>query len=302
MKRKTKQSSEIKLLKIDDLNHENSNAHFYANLISKHLISNHSRIETHHKHNFYAVFLFTRGTGMHEIDFNRYEVKPGAVFFLTPGQTHCWDLSPDTVGFLFFHSREFYETYNIQTLLKDFVFFESFQTEKCFYLKNNELEKIEHFFVDILNEYQLSSWKKNQLINSYLTQVYIWLNRFVSTKSLLNFDELKRYQTIYTGFENLLESNFLVIRNAGQYADMLNITQKHLNRVVKSITGKTTTSVVAERVVLEAKRELIFAQKTVGEIANDLNFSDVSYFIKFFKKYTQETPAEFARRNLNTES
>lgn len=302
MKRKTKQLPEIKLLKIDDLNQEDSNAHFYANLISKHLISNHSRIESHHKHNFYAVFLFTRGTGMHEIDFNRYEVKPGAVFFLTPGQTHCWDLSPDTEGYLFFHSREFYETYHVKTLLKDFVFFESFQTEKCFYLKDNELEKVKPFFADILNEYQSNQWKKNQLINSYLAQLYIWLNRFVSTKSLLNFDELKRYQTIYTGFEDVLESNFLKIRNAGEYADILNITQKHLNRIVKSITGKTTTSVIAERIVLEAKRELIFSQKSVGEIADDLNFSDVSYFIKFFKKYTQETPAEFARRNLTTNS
>src|SRR5690606_408599 len=136
MKRKTKQLPEIKLLKIDDLNQEDSNAHFYANLISKHLISNHSRIESHHKHNFCAVF------------------------FLTPGQTHCWDLSPDTEGYLFFHSREFYETYHVKTLLKDFVFFESFQTEKCFYLKDNELEKVKPFFADILNEYQSNQWKK----------------------------------------------------------------------------------------------------------------------------------------------
>lgn len=298
MKRKTKQLPEIKLLKIDDLNQEDSNAHFYANLISKHLISNHSRIESHHKHNFYAVFLFTRGTGMHEIDFNRYEVKPGAVFFLTPGQTHCWDLSPDTDGFLFFHSREFYETYHVKTLLRDFVFFESFQTEKCFYLKDEELARILPFFVDILQEYQNNQWKKIQLINSYLAQLYIWLNRFVSAKSLLNFDELKRYQTIYTSFEDLLEKHFLNIRNASEYASFLNITQKHLNRVVKSITGKTTTAVIAERVILEAKRELIFSQKTVGEIANDLNFSDVSYFIKFFKKYTPSTPAEFAKQNF----
>lgn len=302
MKRKIKQSSEIKLLQIDDLNNEDSNTHFYANSISKHLISNHSRIESHHKHNFYAVFLFIRGTGTHEIDFKRYEVKPGAVFFLTPGQTHCWDLSSDIEGYLFFHSREFYETYHAKTLLKDFVFFESFQTEKCFYLRDNEQQKVTPLFIEILSEYQSNRWKKNQLINSYLTQLFIWLNRYVSTKSSLNFDELKRYQTIYTGFENLLESNFLTIRSASQYADLLNITQKHLNRVVKSITAKTTTSVIAERIVLEAKRKLIFSQKSVGEIAIDLNFSDVSYFIKFFKKYTQETPAEFAKRNFTTES
>lgn len=299
MKRKTNQLPAIKLLKIDDLNQDDSNAHFYANKLAKHLINNHSRIESHHKHNFYAVFLFTKGTGMHEIDFNRYEVKPGSIFFLTPGQTHCWELSPDAEGFLFFHSREFYETYHAKTLLKDFVFFESFQTEKCFYLKEEELTRIVPVFADIYAEYQSNSWKKNQLINSYLAQLYIWLNRFVSGKSSLNYDELKRYQTIYSGFETLLEKHFSEIRNASEYATLLNITQKHLNRVVKSVTGKTTTAVIAERVVLEAKRELIFSQKSVGEIAAELNFFDVSYFIKLFKKHTQETPAEFAKRNLS---
>src|SRR5690606_32308977 len=174
--------SEIELLKINDFENKEFDHSFYANSIGNHLLQHHSRIEKAHKHNFYAVFLFTQGTGMHEIDFNRYEVKPGAVFFLTPGQTHCWDLSPDTEGYLFFHSREFYETYHVKTLLKDFVFFESFQTEKCFYLKDNELEKVKPFFADILNEYQSNQWKKKQLINSYLAQIYIWLNRFVSTK------------------------------------------------------------------------------------------------------------------------
>ena len=78
---------------------------FYVNTISSHLKTSHLHINKPHKHDFFAAFLFTKGSGKHEIDFNSYEVKPGAVFLLSPGQTHNWQLSGDAEGIIFFHSQ-----------------------------------------------------------------------------------------------------------------------------------------------------------------------------------------------------
>src|SRR5690606_12871633 len=116
-----------------------------------HLISNHSRIEKTHKHDFCAVFLFTKGSGIHEIDFQSYEIKPGTLFFLYPGQTHSWNLSHDIEGYLFFHSKEFYDLGYVTNSIKDYPFFDSNHTEKCFYLDAKTTVLLENILTDILD-------------------------------------------------------------------------------------------------------------------------------------------------------
>jgi len=286
----------IKFLKIKDLNQNIDNNDFYANSIPNHLISNHSRIEKPHKHDFYAVFLFIKGNGIHEIDFQSYEVKPGAVFFLYPGQTHSWTLSDDIDGYLFFHSKEFYDLGYVTNSIKDYPFFESNHTSKCYYLDKKTTINLEYLLKEILNEYLTTNWKRKQLILSYLTQSYIKINRFIEEESAVEFNQLRHYQFIFNQFETLLEENHTRIKLASDYAQMLNISQKHLNRVVKSITAKTTTDIVLDRVMLEAKRMLIYTDKSFAEIALILGYDDYAYFSKIFKKRVGVSPSEFLKR------
>ncbi|MBA5791838.1 helix-turn-helix domain-containing protein [Flavobacterium sp. xlx-214] len=287
--------SEIQLLGLKDFKNKNVDEQFYTNTIPKHLQNNHSRIEKAHKHNFYAVFLFTKGFGTHEIDFNKYEVKPGSVFFLYPGQTHSWELSDDIDGYLFFHSEEFYEINYVRNSIKDYPFFESNTTEKCVHLNLEQKEFIEKIFVSIYQESLQNQWKKKQLILSYLTQLYIHLNRYIETHSAINFTELRHYQSLFAKFEKLVDQYFSTIKSATQYADLLSITQKHLNRIVKSISGKTTTDIITDRVILEAKRQLLYTNNSLNEIATDLGFDDYTYFSKNFKKRVAMKPSDFRK-------
>lgn len=288
--------ADIELLKINDFKDKALNSAFYANTIARHLVNNHSRIEKPHKHNFYAVFLFMQGSGTHEIDFQKYEVKPGAVFFLYPGQTHSWELSDDVDGLLFFHSEEFYEMAYVRNSIKDYPFFESNYTQKCIYLNENQNEVIAQIFKQLYEETQQNQWKKNQLILSYLTQIYIQLNRYIETHSAINYNNLRHYQHVFSEFEKLVSEHFIQVKSATEYANMLNITQKHLNRIVQSITNKTTTDVITEHVILEAKRQLIYTNKSLGEIALDLGYSDYTYFSKTFKKTTGISASEFRKQ------
>lgn len=287
---------EIKFLKINELNQNQQNNDFYANTIPQHLLKNHSRIEKPHKHDFYAVFLFTKGSGTHEIDFNSYEVKPGAIFFLYPGQTHSWTLSDDIDGYLFFHSKEFYDLGYVTNSIKDYPFFESNHTSKCHYIDNATSLMLEHILKELLNEYEDSNWKRKQLILSLLTHLYIKINRYIEQDSSLKFNQLRHYQFLFNEFENLLELHYSKKKSASNYADMLHITQKHLNRVVKSITTKTTTDIILDRVTLEAKRKLIYTDENFSEIALDLGYEDYAYFSKIFKKRVGFSPSEFLNK------
>jgi AraC-like DNA-binding protein len=74
------------------------------------------------------------------------------------------------------------------------------------------------------------------------------------------------------------------------------MTTKHLHRICLACTGKSTSQLIAERLMLEAKRKLVSDSKSIQEIADELGFENYPYFHLFFKKHAGETPKEFRDR------
>jgi AraC family transcriptional activator of pobA len=108
-------------------------------------------------------------------------------------------------------------------------------------------------------------------------------------------------QRISTIFLELLERQFPIeenhpkinLRSASDFADQLNIHVNHLNRAVKETTQKTTTQLIAERLLQEAKVLLRYSKWNVAEIAFALGFTEVTHFNNFFKKYVEVSPTKF---------
>jgi AraC-like DNA-binding protein len=102
-------------------------------------------------------------------------------------------------------------------------------------------------------------------------------------------------------FMELLERQFPIddihqsvnLRSASDYAGMLNVHVNHLNRAVKETTEKTTTQLIADRILQEAKILLRYSAWTVSEIAFALGFTEVTHFNNFFKKHMQASPLKF---------
>jgi len=100
-------------------------------------------------------------------------------------------------------------------------------------------------------------------------------------------------------FQKLIEANYIKLKLPKDYANLLYITPNHLNAVCKDLLGMQAGEVIRNRTILEAKRLLTNAQLNITEIAFKLNFSDNSYFTKFFKKFEGITPEEFRKNILN---
>ena len=117
-----------------------------------------------------------------------------------------------------------------------------------------------------------------------------------SDKQLLNAS-----RRISTLFLELLERQFPIdenhqtvsLRVASDYANQLNVHVNHLNRAVKETTQKTTTQIIAERMLQEAKILLKHSNWSVAEIAYALGFTEVTHFNNFFKKHIQRSPLKF---------
>ncbi|WNW02394.1 AraC family transcriptional regulator [Tenacibaculum sp. HL-MS23] len=96
-------------------------------------------------------------------------------------------------------------------------------------------------------------------------------------------------------FLDLLNENFKSERSVQFYADVLCITSGYLSKVLKEVSGKTANQLIDEAVILEAKLLLNNPILSISEIAENLQFSDQSFFGKFFKKHTGLSPTAFRK-------
>jgi AraC-like DNA-binding protein len=238
--------------------------------------------------------LFTAGSGSHTIDFNHYDVKPGSVFIMAPGQVHSWNLSKDVDGFVLFHTRQFLDRNTVLAKAETSSLFSFAQYPSAVKLSKHATKSIQAHIQLIGSEHEGDEFGKKEYMRLLIQQVYLELARtFIGTGT--NPEKQSPYYFKYLEFENLLETNFRVLKSASAYADLLHISAKHLNRIVQSVIGKSTSEVILERIILEAKRMLIHSDKNFAEIADDLGFDDYSYFSHVFKKKTGKSPSGFVK-------
>lgn len=262
---------------------------FYANYLNPH-VKTHHFTELPHKHDFYLVVLITQGTGTHEVDFKSYDVEPGIMFMLKPGQMHFWKFSDDIDGFVFFHDATFFDEGYSAMSIREFDFFSSMQNEPVVYLKEQVLSFIANSMKLLIDEYRNDQLHKRSKLRSVIHLIYIEISRNYTPMYQL---ENRTYLGKLRQFEELVEENFKEMKFAKDYASKLNISEKHLNRIVKNCLNKTSSSLIQERVILEAKRMLMHSELNVTEISVALGFNESSYFIRFFKKKTGVTPMGF---------
>lgn len=273
---------------------------FYTDTLQNHLITRHKDIYLPHSHNFYLAVLFTRGSGMHEVDFTHYAVKPGALFFLNPGQTHHWKLSDDAEGYIFFHSKAFYELHYTHNKLSHFPFYYSMHTSPCIYLDTGSTKDLSALFITILDEYCQPLILQTPALLSLVELVYINSTRLYLQHNPADKESYNGYYIKFRQLEDFIEQHYRTIKSPSAYAALLSITAKHLNRITQQVAGKTATDVITDRILLEAKRELVLQQKSFNAIAHQLGYEDYAYFSRLFKNKTGQTPSGFLSRYQNS--
>ena len=150
-------------------------------------------------------------------------------------------------------------------------------------------------FRDIVKEYQHNELMKFKKLASLVNILYIELSREYLPQKMRD-DQNLPYLARVRQLEGLINKNFVDIKSPGKYARLMYVSEKHLNRMVKVSLNKTTSDLITERIILEAKRMLVFSNKTVAEIIDELGYTDSAYFFRFFKKKTSLTPTAFLKQ------
>jgi AraC family transcriptional regulator, transcriptional activator of pobA len=246
-----------------------------------------------HRHDFFFILALQKGTGIHEIDFIPYQISDHSVFILRPGQVHRLEINEGSTGFLIEFAPAFYQPKNTGAVQR----WKKSSAKNFCKTTIAGFVKLHSFLANIFNEYTTKQDGFIEAISANLDLFFIEYIRQSRNPQKSAKSGNGYFQDRFDELVQLLEDNIASMKNVSQYADLLNISSYQLNAVTKSSVGKTVSDLINEQIILEAKRHLLATSNQVKDIADQLGYEDVSYFIRFFKKNTGHTPEAF-RRNF----
>jgi AraC family transcriptional regulator, transcriptional activator of pobA len=246
-----------------------------------------------HRHDFYFVLAVQSGSGFHEIDFVQYPVRHNGVFILRPGQVHKLELTADTNGFLLEFDLSFYQPKNT---IAEHRWKKASSKNFC-EVEAAKFKKLHAYLATIFDEYSSKPEGYIEAIKANLDLFFLEYIRQSKNPNSIAKSESGYIQERFEELVRLLETNIVNMKNVSDYADLLNLSPYQLNSIAKTSVGKTVTDLINDQIILEAKRNLIATSAQVKEVADKLGYEDPSYFIRFFKKHTGQSPDTF-RKNF----
>ncbi|WP_433862906.1 helix-turn-helix domain-containing protein [Sphingobacterium thalpophilum] len=266
-------------------------------------IEQHSEDVTHpHIHSFYQIIWFKRGSGKHFVDFSGYPVAENSIFFVAKDQVHYFDDKKNYEGVLIHFNEQFFVhgRGELEFFLKCNLFDNNYQAPYC-RLESDTGEILDQYLLLIreeLGDRIEDRFGSEELLRAYLVAFLIQVQRQknlserVSGMLSYRVDD-KKMQLLK--FLNLVDKHYTKGTTVTQYAQNLFISTRTLSALTNRLLGKNPSSIVQERIILEAQRLLLHSELNVSQIAFRLGFDDTSYFVKYFKKHTQISPAEFRK-------
>ncbi|RZK43289.1 MAG: helix-turn-helix domain-containing protein [Hymenobacter sp.] len=241
-----------------------------------------------HGHSFYLLLYVSHGHGTHTVDLVTYDLRPGSVFFLAPGQVHQWHLGADADGIVVFFEPSFYLFRYPERDLVQLPFFDSAHAPVLYLAADNELAPL---FEKLLHEYQADFANQGEVLRTYLALVLELATRYYPTTPASTEAGLAQRQI--RQFGALLNQHYRTRRGVRDYAALLHLTANYLNALCRRVLGQTASDLIHARVVLEARRLLTHSALSVAQVADALGFDDPSYFGRYFRKYVGQSPEAF---------
>jgi AraC-like DNA-binding protein len=248
-----------------------------------------------HRHNYYEVFVFTKGGGKHMIDFKEYTIKDNSLHFISPGMIHTIKRDATCVGYVVTFTDELYQTLQQSSTLFKIQLYHNHQLPPMVECGATEMPFVLSLISQLSNEYTTNQVMRDEFVLSCLTSLLIHANRMFLTQqsyqhSTPMIDERVQH------FRKWLDDSLAEKPMVSVLADKLGMTPKQLNTLIKKQTGLAPIEHINKRIVIEAKRLLVHTELSVKEIAYALHFDDPAYFGRFFRRHTKETPQQFRDR------
>ncbi len=242
-----------------------------------------------HRLEFFAILINLEARLIHKVDFQQFELRQGDALIIASGQIHAFDPHSTYQGFLVVFTEAFMNRYLAKETLSHINQLYNFH-------RQTDPIQAPELHTSFLEDLDLALQKENEtsracLIGAALTR-YLVLLKERENDSLTEMPPQEDL-LLFENFRQLLQENHPQTRNAADYADQLFVSYRRLNQVCKRVVKQTAKQFIDFYLLLEAKRLIVSTGLSFKEISFQLGFNEPTNFIKYFKKRTQRTPANF---------
>lgn len=272
------------------------NGHFNV-FNAEEFVGQHAKPLPYSRKDFYKIALVSGRNRYYYAD-KTMDVETHGLFFANPQVPYqCEALSEDQSGLFCIFTEAFFHQYTTLKL-QEFPIFKP-GGQPIVYLPEEQVKPVRELFEKMLAELGSNYQYKLDLCRNYVMElIHMGLKMQPIEISPAHSNASTRISSLFT---DLLERQFPIespvqqvnFRSATDFATQLSVHVNHLNKALKDATGKSTSELIAERIVQEAKALLMHTDWNVSEIGYCLGFQEPAHFNNFFKKKTQLTPRSF---------
>ncbi len=254
----------------------------------------HGEPDSPHRHEYYSIIFIERGKGLHLVDFTEYAIEDLTLFFIQPGQMHQLVLEEEPVGWVITFTEEFLIANSIPgKLVEDIYLFNDYGESPPLPVTPVDLPVYQNlinqmiYFSGTLESYTLEA------VGSLVKLFLIQSNNRCNLNKSNNPQLIETSNHILRSFKRILNQRYATTHMVSDFAEEMAVTSDYLNKTVKNLTGKSAKEHIQSKLIIEAKRSLLFSTISNKELAFELGFEEPAHFNNFFKKITGQTPSEF---------
>jgi len=225
------------------------------------------------------------------IDSEPFLLQPNQIVTLTYLQNIGFDMGcPPLHGIVF--NREFYciLDHDEEVSCNGILFFGT-QDLPILTLSEKELPKFNMLLQVFIDEFETPDKIQGEMLQIMLKRFIIKCVR-IAKEQLITLELSNKQIDIVRKFNVLVDTHFKEKRQVKDYADLLFKSPKTLSNLFGIYNQKSPQQIIHNRLALEAKRMLLYSEKSVSEVGFDLGYEDPAYFSRFFKKHTGKSPKE----------
>lgn len=275
----------------------------YENLLedSQAILTDFTHSDSHcllDKPDLYKIIWAMKDVQYMNIDGYKFSLNKEEVIFCTP--LNFLDIPTNQEGLEgIVFNREFYciRDNDEEVSCNGFLFYGSSQPIVIKLSEHNK-DIFQGIFDIAKEEFKINDPFQGEMLRAILKQIIIKSNR-LAKKEMVEPNLSQAKVDVIRQFNLLVEKQFKTLHQVSEYAEILCKSPKTLSNLFSKYHNKTPLTTINERILLEARRLLLFSNKTVEEIGYELGYKDAGHFSKFFKKHKGSSPLMFKKNTLN---